>query len=260
MPNTGNKSIILCADGTDHKPAYTPYKDFNTVHHRVDRRHTRADKMVKYTILFLCLFSHPVFAEPYCLQARVDYERHCGDVVDPNKLLHLSQANDCAIVNITSQSRWNASNLRLEVNKRYRLEVIGGDNNKWCDASVISDYRGWDIREGANKPGSAACPAECGQCKPRDAVAGPYVSLGLFGDMVIKGSRLLRRQPDHNLFALIGFVAGEGYEETFRITNPLEFSPRRDAEFCAYANDVWLFYGNNSGALELKITYIGDID
>ena len=259
MSNTQDKNIIFCCAGTDQKRTHTPSKEFNTIYRYIARQHARLGEMLKYTALLFVLFSPAVVAAPYCLQAGMDYERGCAEAADPNKLLRLRQVNDCAIVNVAAHSHWNASNLRLEVNKQYRLEVIDGEQNKWCDASVISDYLGWDIRDGGSKPGSAACPTECTQCKPNDAVAGPSVSLGLFGDMVIKGTRLLRRQPEQKLFALIGFVKGEGYEETFHISNPLQFSPRRDAEFCAYANDVWLFYGNNSGALQLKITYTGDI-
>ena len=214
--------------------------------------------MMKYSALLFFFFTQTVFAGPYCLQTRMDYERRCADVSSPNRMPTLRNPNDCAIVNIASQSRWNASNLRLEANKKYTLEVIGGRSDKWCDASVVTDYQGWDIEEGGNKPGSMACPAECEKCRPRDAVAGPHVNLGVFGNIVIKASKLLRRQPDRKLFALIGFVKGEGYEEIFNITNSLEFSPRRDAEFCAYANDVSFFYGNNSGSLQLKISYTGN--
>lgn len=209
-------------------------------------------KSIYFLLLSLAVF--PVMASENCIVPKMDYTRKCADISNLNNLPTLENAGDCATLTIEAKSHWNASGLRLEKGRRYQIEI--NENDQWCDASVVTNYKGWDIVKGGEVPGSGACPQnkECGRCVNSKAVAGPDVDLGWFNNTLTKSTKWLRRAPDAELFTLIGITKG-GHEsgKPFEIQNLDEITVKSAAEFCAYANDLSLMYGNNSGQLTLKI-------
>lgn len=208
----------------------------------------------KNLFLISLLLVAPVMADQHCIKPKTNYERNCAAVTNLNNLPAITEVNGCAIITVQASSHWNASGLRLQKGHAYRLEVA--KNDQWCDASVVTDSSGWLVRKGANTPGSGKCPdnGECGKCKADKAVNGPVVDLGGLVNGFIKASSWLRRNTDHKLFSLIGIAEGELSHEEFAINQGKFFTPKHDAEFCAYANDLSFMYGNNSGALTLTIT------
>jgi len=73
-------------------------------------------------------------------------------------------------------------------------------------------------------------------------------------------ARLVRilRAPDHKLFVLMGALYGKCEDGRtcaahFKIGNGTDFTAPGDGEFCAYANDLPVTYGNNSGSISARI-------
>ena len=210
--------------------------------------------MTRYRLFALLLLINPAMAaEEGCINPKTDYKRTCADVSNLQNLASLPRVNDCAIITIDSRSHWNASGLRLEKDKVYTLEV--GDNDIWCDKNVVTNYKGWQVSTKGNSR-SGPCPDECIKCGRGKAIKGPMVNKGTLGNALLKSAAWFRRNPDSRLFALVGMVKGELYNEEFDISKQQTVIPKADAEFCAYANDLSLMYGNNSGTLRLKIRRI----
>jgi len=211
--------------------------------------------MTKYILPILIFIAAPAMAVDNCLKPKMDYTRDCADISNINNLPTLARAGDCAELLIDARSHWNASGLRLEQGKQYQLEVIAAD--QWCDGNVVTNYQGWDVSKQGQRPGSAHCPKnkECAKCKDKKAVNGPMVNLGTATNSLIS-IKWLRRKADSRLFALVGLLKGEQERsKPFEIVNQF-IIPDHTAEFCAYANDASLMYGNNSGQLTLKIRRI----
>lgn len=209
--------------------------------------------MTRYMLPLLLLLVNPVMAEEHCLKPKTDYQRGCAAITNLQNLPTLSAINDCAIITIDARSHWNASGLRLEKNASYEFQL--GDDDVWCDASIVSNYKGWQ----ANKNGASTggtCPAECSKCKPGEAVTGPLINKGKLANALLNASGWMRRTPESRYFALIGLVRGELYEEAIDVSKQNHITPKADAELCAYANDLSFMYGNNSGTLTLKVKRI----
>lgn len=209
-----------------------------------------------WILILLTLVLHPALAGQECLKPKTNYERKCGEVSNLHNLPVLAEVNDCAEIRVKAHSHWNASGLRLQKGHEYRLEVAR--DGKWCDANVVTDGNGWQIRVGAKRPGSGQCPVggECGKCRPKRAVSGPEVDLGGFYNGFVNSTKWLARKRDQRLFTLIGVVEAELAADEFVIGNGTTYTPKHDAEFCAYANDLSFMYWNNSGELQLTITRV----
>lgn len=201
-------------------------------------------------------------AADQCMKMKVEYERKCGITPNPNNFTRLIKAGACAEVTVLAKSHWNASTLLLEKDKRYRFEVIRADgvsttdngaSAQWCDGSIVTDVQGWYIKDTGNQPGVAQCPKQCDKCRQGKAVQGPAVNLGRVNNAMINSATWLKRKTDSRWFAMIGVVGGEN-TGLFEIDNGLEYSSHVQGEFCSYANDVSFKYGNNSGAITLRIT------
>ena len=72
--------------------------------------------------------------------------------------------------------------------------------------------------------------------------------------VLFEAGEIFRRNTDYRLFSLVGIAKGELAQEEFAIAYRKVITPKHNAEFCAYANDLSFMYGNNSGALKLTIT------
>lgn len=202
--------------------------------------------------VFVVSTSH---AASKCPEVKVDYEADCAFVPNLENLQTLDKAGDCATIRVKARSHWNASWLRLEGGERYQIDVTG----KWCDASVVTDNRGWDVDSGGKTPAPALCPESCGKCVQACAVEGGDINLEFTKNAFIQATTFLRRHCDANLFALFGFVEGEMDTQEYELNKPRNMiTPEVDGNFCAYANDVTFAYGNNSGSLLLTITRMSD--
>jgi len=157
----------------------------------------------------------------------------CG-AVDPGRLRSVENDGEVAIFPVSAADRWNASGVRLEMGKTYRISVVGAKNPTgskerspiWHDASAAADLDGWIDAE-------------------------PFY---------MRAFDLLhwKRMPDEPLFKLIGVVANaDGRLHEFAIGGAAVEGHAFDApltgEFCAYANDLYWMYGNNSGGMEMAI-------
>lgn len=225
--------------------------------------------MSRYMLIILLLIVKPVLADQHCIKPKTDHQRGCADIGNVHNLPALAKAGDCAIIKLDSRSHWNASGLRLEKGYQYSFEVMP-ESDKWCDGEIGTDKNGWHITFAGKKSKSYACKdienkpdmanhenlkKYCDQCKVSVFYKDQAVKLSMAENILVKSVDWLRRKPESELFALIGVVRGELYDAEFDISKLKEtFSPAKDAEFCAYANDLSFMYGNNSGSLSLKIT------
>ncbi len=207
--------------------------------------------MTRYLLLVTLLMATPVLAAENCLKPKIDYQRDCAAISNLNNLPVLSAVDDCAIITLDARSHWNASGLRLEKNATYEFQLA--DDDTWCDASIVTNYKGWQVSKNGQAHGGS-CPAECSKCRQGEAVNGPLVNKGKLGNALLELAGSFCRKPDSHYFALIGVVRGEMYDTRFEFSKQPTFSPKADAELCAYANDLSFMYGNNSGSITLKVT------
>jgi len=125
----------------------------------------------------------------------------------------------------------NHTALMLEKGKAYQFMVAKTDENKdqqWFDATIACDANGWDRHD---------------------------VSLGL-KEIAIAAMAPFKRFPEAKWFTLIGNI-GTKDEDAFLIGSELaKFTAPKSGEFCAFANDLVRYYGNNSGKLQLTISCI----
>ena len=119
-------------------------------------------------------------------------------------------------VTVDAREKWNDPGLDVAAGQSYRFEAAG----VWKDASI--------------------------QCGP-DGYVSP--------NFILRLAEGLRRAPKANWFALIGttgrdeksaFVIGKATTRAFASSGALYF----------FANDVSFKYGNNSGAVQLRMTRI----
>ncbi|MFT7138957.1 MAG: hypothetical protein ACJAYE_001701 [Candidatus Azotimanducaceae bacterium] len=129
---------------------------------------------------------------------------------------------------IYAHLKYNHTGIYLEAGQSYIFEVINKAKQKWRDGSVQAvDGAGWDRG---------------------DVKLGPT-------EIVIAVAEPFRRVTTAKAkwFTLCGCI-GDDDSKAFVIGNKLEcHTVDQSGEFCAFANDLDGYYGNNSGYLLLKI-------
>jgi len=127
---------------------------------------------------------------------------------------------------IFAHMKFNHTRIYFEKGKSYKIEVQ--NDYKWSDGSIKElDGLGWN----------------------RDDI-----SFGL-KEIPIYLSESLRRVPSADWFTLCGSIDMD--EKTyFKIGNSTKYLAKNSGEFCAFANDLDGYYGNNTGKLKIKITLI----
>lgn len=124
--------------------------------------------------------------------------------------------------------KYNHSGIYLEAGQSYSFKVLDKAKQKWRDGSVHAvDGSGWDRTN---------------------------VSLGLT-EIAIAAAEPFRRVSgnDARWFSLCGSV-GDNDSHAFVIGNRLEnYTPKHSGEFCAFANDLDGYYGNNAGYLRVLV-------
>jgi len=130
---------------------------------------------------------------------------------------------------IFSYKKFNHTSIYFEKGKSYKIEVIG--NDRWHDGGIKElDGEGWS----------------------RDDQ-----TLG-FKEIAIAMMEPFRRVTADGAkwFTLCGSI-GDDDSNAFVIGNKLEnYTAQKSGEFCAFANDLDGYYGNNSGKLRIKVSAI----
>ncbi|MFB0999121.1 MAG: DUF2235 domain-containing protein, partial [Colwellia sp.] len=125
----------------------------------------------------------------------------------------------------------NHTALMLEKGKSYQFtveKIADDEHQQWLNANIYSDANGWDRGD---------------------------VSLGL-KEIALALMAPFKRFPDAKWFSLIGSI-GTARDNTFLIGSELaHFTASKSGEFCAFANDLERYYGNNSGKLLLTVKCI----
>ncbi len=185
-----------------------------------------------------------------CTQRIVDFQRDCGAIVGQQSLFRLEKPGDCATIEINAESRWNASGILFEKGVAYHIEVVGGNDATWCDATIEATAEGWYKR---SRP-----KIDCIQCKQPynecTQTKGPTDPLTTFEEWIFGLMEPLRRSPSHDWFYLMGSVGAENEPDPFPVGVGTTIKPIVEGEFCSFANDLSFKYGNNRGSLKLKIT------
>lgn len=129
---------------------------------------------------------------------------------------------------IYSHLKYNHTGIYLEAGKHYKIEVIDSENQKWKDGSIKPvDGRGWDRGD---------------------------IQFGL-EEAFIATLEPFRRVTGNGAkwFTLCGCI-GDDDKDAFVIGNLMaNYEPKKSGEFCAFANDLNGYYGNNSGYLKVKV-------
>jgi len=129
----------------------------------------------------------------------------------------LTGGGGAATACVDSRLRWNHTGIRLESGHRYLIEAQG----IWWDAG----YR--------HGPGG-----------------------GESATFFLGALERFRRVPKAPWFELI--CALDSRQDTaFRAGCRKEYDARENGELTCYANDVWIFYCNNTGKIEIKVRRIG---
>ncbi len=130
---------------------------------------------------------------------------------------------------VFAYKKFNHTGIHFEKGKSYKIEVIESDKYKWNDGGVRElDGAGWD----------------------RDSV-----QLGL-KEFAIAGMEPFRRVTEEGVrwFTLCGTI-GDDDKTAFVIGNCKEnYIAIQSGEFCAFANDMDAYYGNNTGKLKIRVT------
>lgn len=137
--------------------------------------------------------------------------------------------NDGIETYVFSYKKYNRTRILFEKDCAYKIKVIGPD--RWNDGGIKDlDGKGWT----------------------RDSV-----ELGL-SEIAIAAMEPFKRVTGDNArwFTLCGTI-GEDDTHAFVIGNSLsEYIAPVSGEFCAFANDLNGYYGNNTGKLKIKITKV----
>ena len=137
-------------------------------------------------------------------------------------------AGESTVVSIFACEPNNHTALMLEKGKTYQFTVDKNTDDtqqKWLDSNIACDANGWDRSD---------------------------VSLGL-KEIAIAEMEPFKRFPDSKWFSLIGSI-GTSSDDAFLIGEELtDYTAPKSGEFCAYANDLVRYYGNNSGKLLLTV-------
>ncbi|NOX34179.1 MAG: DUF2235 domain-containing protein [Deltaproteobacteria bacterium] len=141
----------------------------------------------------------------------------------------IPDAADGVETQVFAYKKFNHTGILFEKGKSYKIQVIGDD--KWNDGGIKElDGKGWD----------------------RDTV-----QLGL-KEIAIASMEPFRRVTADGAkwFSLCGSI-GDDNNTAFVIGNLCEnYVATQSGEFCAFANDLDGYYGNNSGKLKIKVTLV----
>jgi hypothetical protein len=124
------------------------------------------------------------------------------------------QVGESHSVSVAAHTRWNDTGIELSKGQTYHLKADG----EWYDWKYNSKSCGYESRK-----------------------------------IWLRLTEWLRRYRSANWFALIGAV-GMHRESYFVIGSGCEYQAERDGRLLCFANDLWLFYFNNSGCIELTVT------
>jgi len=130
---------------------------------------------------------------------------------------------------IYAHKKFNHTRIFFEEGKSYKIEVLGDE--RWNDSGIKDlDGKGWDRKD---------------------------VKLGLKESFIkILESRRRVTKKGVKWFTLCGTI-GPDDSTAFIIGNSLKkYSANKSGEFCAFANDLNGFYGNNTGKLRVKVTLL----
>ncbi len=130
---------------------------------------------------------------------------------------------------VFAYKKFNHTGILFEKGKTYKIEVIGSD--RWNDGGIKQlDGKGWtrgDVKLGLKEI--------------------PIKAMEPFRRVTVKGAKW---------FTLCGSI-GDDDEKAFVIGNRLaKYKATRSGEFCAFANDLDGYYGNNTGKLKIKVTLV----
>jgi hypothetical protein len=118
------------------------------------------------------------------------------------------------VVGVHAAAKWNDTSLEFREGEAYAFTAAG----RWFDASIEADATGW--------------------LKPRK---------------LVKPFEPFRRVPHANWFALIGTI-GKDDGTAFVVCEQRPYVVKTPGILHCYANDLPVFYGNNSGFLAVTIT------
>nr|WP_281720152.1 hypothetical protein [Nitrosomonas nitrosa] len=90
----------------------------------------------------------------------------------------------------------------------------------------------------------------------KDASMENYPPCGSEGTTSMNMIASWRRSPESDWFALMAEVSGNS--EQIDLCRSQEFQTARAGQLILYANDVPMFYWNNSGVIEVLITHLDD--
>lgn len=128
----------------------------------------------------------------------------------------MMQNNQEVSVNIQAHPHWNDTGIDLHKGQSYLLRASG----EWCD---------WQYRAG---------PCGYKSCNTAQRL-----------------TTWARRHHTADWFALVGSIS-KRRNTYFTIGCGGEYQPTRDGRLLCFANDIWLFYFNNSGCVQLAVTRI----
>ncbi len=140
----------------------------------------------------------------------------------------LAKKGDAHDTFIFAYKKYNHTGILFQEGVTYSIKVIETDRFKWNDAGIKNlDGEGWDRAS---------------------------VELGI-RELPIKLAEGLRRVTKAGVkwFTLCGTI-GANDAHTFIIGNNTDYTPRTSGEFCAFANDLDGYYGNNGGKLKVRVT------
>lgn len=116
-------------------------------------------------------------------------------------------------VEIAANRRWVDTGVELQVGDSYVMSAAG----QWWDAGIQTNPAGYESPNG-----------------------------------VLRFAERWRRLRDARWFALVGSISRRS-DVLFLIGSGCVYSPTRAGQLTCFANDVWVAYLNNSGAIELSI-------
>ena len=163
---------------------------------------------------------------------------------------HLEKGQS-ATVPIYAMMPWNPTGLFLEAGATYKFDAAG----EWLDSDVACGPDGSD--DGKFQPG------EIGQ------LIGSAIGQAESLFKRVTGSKaadfwLTKRHEEHPWFALVGVIANGKKDKDGAVTHEvlkigkgiLSVPVTAGGYLYAYANDVWNFYENNRGSVQLTVTRV----
>jgi hypothetical protein len=155
-------------------------------------------------------------------------------------LVFLSKVGDFATVDVHARLLWNTTGIVLEKGSRYLLAAEGS----WKDASRVIDPDG-EARPWYWWPAGTRLRAKQARW------------FELIGYIPPAEPTKLKTEPLWRAFVYL-FEGGteDIANKQFRIGKSLTYSPSHTGVLSCFANDLWLFYGNNSGTLRLTVTRV----